>query len=463
MTATKTKPSEGALGKNEPTLDHLLIERVLISDVSFLSRRVRKHSRKNIHKLEKAISKYGQVMPILLDSANHIVDGEAVLQAMKILGFSEINIIRVADLSEEDIKIIRLMLNRLQEGGEWNEENLALEFESLSTLDIDLSITGFDAVEIDYHLNILADPTPDEAADQLPLLSEVQERVSLNQVWKCGDHYLICADATDTSVYAWIATHATFVMMFTDPPYNVPINGNVCGKGKIKHSEFVMASGEMSKSEFTNFLLKFLIASSNSLQDGALLYVCMDWRHIQELSTAAEDAGLTLINLCVWNKTNAGMGSLYRSQHELVFVLKKGDSTHQNNVELGKHGRNRTNVWSYPSVNSNDNSRKGDLSLHPTVKPLQLVIDAIYDVTTKQDWILDPFGGSGTTMLAAEQTGRKSILVELDPHYCDVILTRFEQMTGINPELICSLDESTDNTSDLANAEQIGGLSNEQL
>lgn len=435
-------PSKGRPGDNKPTLNNLNIEIVKILRLQTLPRRVRKHSEKQLRKLRRSIDKYGQIVPVIIDDDNNVIDGEAIYLAMLKLGYDEINVIRLSCLSEPDLRTLRLTLNRIQQDTEWDSENLAFELQDLLELEIDLSITGFDAPEIDASFAIIADDTPDEELDTLPL--DVPRRASAGQVWQCGEHLLICGDATDASLYAYLASIGAPAMMFSDPPYNVAINGNVCGNGAIKHAEFKMASGEMSQNEFTEFLRRFIEASAAIMPDGALLYLCMDWRHMTELQAAAEMCGLSLINMCVWCKTNAGMGSLYRSQHELVFVFKKGDASHQNNVELGKHGRNRTNVWEYASVNSNDPSRKGDLALHPTVKPVQLVADAILDVTTRKDWVMDPFGGSGTTLLAAELTSRRAMLVEIDPHYCDVTLARFEAMTGIEPEHIGTLGDEVD-------------------
>lgn len=228
---------------------------------------------------------------------------------------------------------------------------------------------------------------------------------------------------------------AVAAMAFTDPPYNVAVNGHICGLGKVKHSEFAMASGEMSEGEFTAFLTDFLAAAAEQVRDGAVLAVCMDWRHLFELQTAARAVGLTLLNMCVWNKSNGGMGSLYRSKHELVLILKKGKAPHTNNVELGKHGRYRTNVWDYAGVNSFGRTRMTDLADHPTVKPVALVADAIRDVTNAGDIVVDAFVGSGTTLLAAERTRRRAYGIELEPRYIDVAIRRWQAMTGLEAVL----------------------------
>jgi DNA modification methylase len=220
-------------------------------------------------------------------------------------------------------------------------------------------------------------------------------------------------------------------MAFTDPPYNVPIGRHVSGMGAIQHREFAMASGEMTNAEFTQFLTGAFELMVRHCHDGSLLYICMDWRHMGELQTAGSVCG-ELKNVCVWCKSNSGMGSLYRSQHELVFVYKVGTARHRNNVRLGKHGRNRTNVWNYSSVNSfGRTTDEGNLlELHPAVKPVAMVVDAILDCTARGDMVLDPFLGSGTTLLAAERTGRCCFGLELDPLYVDVIIRRWQHHTG---------------------------------
>ena len=221
-------------------------------------------------------------------------------------------------------------------------------------------------------------------------------------------------------------------MIFTDPPYNVPIDGHVSGLGKVTHREFACASGEMSKSQFTDFLQETFGHLANNSVDGSIHFVCMDWRHIIEVTAAGDASYSELKNLCVWNKTNGGMGSLYRSKHELVFIYKNGKACHINNVELGRHGRYRTNVWDYAGANAFSTHRDEDLLLHPTVKPTALISDAILDCSKRKGLILDPFGGSGSTLIAAEKTGRAARIIELDAHYVDVIIKRWQTLTSGN-------------------------------
>ena len=214
------------------------------------------------------------------------------------------------------------------------------------------------------------------------------------------------------------------------PPFNVRVDGNISGLGKVRHAEFAMASGEMSEAEFTAFLATFLGYAKAHSRDGAILFVFMDWRHLFELTCAGREQGLIAKNLIVWAKDNAGMGTFYRSRHELVFVFKNGDASHINTFELGQHGRYRTNVWEYAGVNTFRTGRLDELAMHPTVKPVAMLADAIRDVTKRGAIVLDPFAGSGSTLIAAEKTGRHARCVEYEPKYCDVIVRRWQAYTG---------------------------------
>ena len=213
------------------------------------------------------------------------------------------------------------------------------------------------------------------------------------------------------------------------PPYNDAIR-NVSGLGKTHHREFAMASGEMNSEQFSNFLEEIFRQLADHTSDGSLHHICMDWRHAWEMLTAGRTVYWALKNICVWSKTNGGMGSFYRSQHELIFVWQKGPGSHVNNIELGRHGRSRTNVWTYQGVNTFKQDREDELRMHPTVKPVALVADAIKDCTLHGALVLDSFGGSGTTMIAAEKTGRKARMIEIDPHYVDVAVRRWQAYTG---------------------------------
>jgi DNA modification methylase len=341
----------------------------------------------------------------------------------------------VDHLSDDDTRALRIALNRLQEKGAWDLDALKLEFEGLLELDFPLEITGFEVPEIDLVLagdsQFASCGTLDAVANAIPDLEAGVSTVSrVGDLWQLGSHRVLCGDARDEEAYATFLAGSRAQAVITDPPFNVPIKGHVGGKGKIQHAEFVMASGEMSSEEFVAFLMASLRLSASALTDGGLLYCFMDWRHLREILAAVDALGLTLINLVVWVKPNGGMGSFYRSRHELILVLKKGSTSHRNNVELGRHGRNRTNVWEYAGVNSLDPDRRADLEIHPTVKPVEMIADAILDCTARGEIVLDPFLGSGTSVIAAEKIGRVCFGIELDPRYVDVAIRRWEAFTG---------------------------------
>jgi DNA modification methylase len=305
---------------------------------------------------------------------------------------------------------------------------------SEAELNFSLEVTGFEMGEIDLYIENL-DPTIDgenDPADALPVSSSV--RVSrLGDIWKLGEHRVLCGNALAAAAYRQLMNDRKADVIFTDPPYNVRISGHVSGNGKASHREFVMASGEMSEPEFTRFLTDGLSRMAEHSARGSLHYICMDWRHLPEVLSAGRVAYSQLKNVCVWVKDNAGMGSFYRSQHELVCVFENGRGRYRNNVQLGRFGRSRSNVWNYPGANSfSRDGGEGDLlALHPTVKPVALVADAIMDCSARGDLVLDPFLGSGTTVIASERTGRVCHGMELDPIYVDTLVRRWERFTGL--------------------------------
>ncbi len=393
----------------------------------------RTHSPKQIRQIVKSIQKFGFTNPILLDNENKVIAGHGRIAAATLLEMTEVPTICLDGLSEAEIRAYVIADNRLAENAGWDEELLALEFEYLGELDIDfdLTITGFETAEIDLLIEHVNDE-PDPADDIPPPDLEYNAVTQMGDLWLLDGHRVYCGDATESNSYVLLMGSDRAQQIFTDPPYNVPVNGHVSGLGKTKHPEFVMASGEMSQEQFTNFLSHFIEHLISYSSDGSMHYICMDWRHLPELLTAAQSYD-EFKNLCVWVKDNAGMGSLYRSQHEMVLVFKNGTAPHINNVELGKYGNYRTNVWQYTGANSFHGSRMDDLAMHPTVKPVAMVKDAILDCSNRGDIILDPFGGSGTTLIAADQCRRRGYLMELDPHYVDVILQRYQVLTGVEP------------------------------
>lgn len=388
------------------------------------------HPPKQVAKLAASIRRFGFNVPILIDATNQIICGHARVDAATDLGLSHVPAIRIEHLSKDQVRAFLIADNKLAEGADWNVEILAEELQFLTEVDIDPTITGFETPEIDILIDGLsgepeaAPETAPEPDPEVPAVTELGDR------WILGNHFLSCGDATRFEDVDVLMDGAAAQMVFIDPPYNVPVHGHVSGKGKFVHREFPMASGEMDEASFTVFLEESLRNLAAVTIDGGLLYTCMDWRHLLELQIAADRSSLKTINLCVWTKTNGGMGSLYRSQHELVFVFKVGTAAHINNVELGRHGRNRTNVWHYAGVNTFREGREADLRMHPTLKPLALVADAIRDVTHRSDIVLDTFVGSGTTIIACEQVGRRAYAMELDPLYVDTAIRRWQAETS---------------------------------
>ena len=394
-------------------------------------RNARTHSKKQIRQIADSIRVFGFTNPVLIDDEAGIIAGHGRVAAAKVLGWTEVPVIRLSQLSEAEKRAYVIADNKLALNAGWDEDLLALELGELATLelDFDLTITGFEMAEID--LLIESGGGADPKADAVPEIDAAATPVSRpGDLWLCGSHRLFCGDATKPESFAALMQGERAQLVFVDPPYNVPIDGHVCGLGAIRHADFAMASGEMSPAEFTRFLATVFGYLARHSEDGSIHYVCMDWRHVYELLTAASGIYGEQKNLCIWNKDNGGMGSLYRSKHELIFVFKAGTAPHINNVELGKHGRYRTNVWDYAGTNTLRAGRLEELALHPTVKPVALVADAILDCSKRSGLVLDCFLGSGTTLIAAEKTGRRAVGMELDPVYVDTALRRWQEFTG---------------------------------
>lgn len=397
-----------------------------ISEVMKNPKNTRTHSEKQIHKAMKNITKFGFNNPVQINTDGMLLTGHCRLEAAKRLGMQSIPAICLDHLTPEEQRIYAIADNKLALEAGWDYEFLKLDFEWYGSLGQDLEDTGFEIPEIDM---IVIDPPKEKKkkADKFDEPLEDEEKiprvVNRGDVYRLGCHRLICGDSTKPETFSNLLQGENASLVFTDPPYNVKINGNVCEKGK--HDEFVMGSGEMSDDEFTGFLRQVFINIAANSSDGSISYICMDWRHCQNVLEASKNIYSELKNICVWTKETGGMGSLYRSQHEFVFVYKNGTAPHINNVELGKHGRYRTNVWAYPGVRASNPNSLQDLAWHPTCKPVSMVMDAILDCSKPNDIVLDAFGGSGTTLLAAERTKRRAFLVEMDEHYCDVILCRY--------------------------------------
>lgn len=410
---------------------------IVYQDIDTLSLRAnnpRTHSAKQVKQIADSISQFGFTNPILVDEKNNVIAGHGRIAAAETLGIIIVPTICLAALSDAEIRAYVIADNKLAENAGWDVDILAIEFQELINfdLDFDITLTGFETAEIDLLIEPVND---DEFIDDIPLPDADKSPVTeLGDVWILGKHRILCADATKQQSYECLLRDEKANLIFTDPPYNVPINGHVSGLGQHQHKEFAMASGEMSQADFTEFLRGIFQNLIQYSASGSIHYVCMDWRHLKEILSAGESYA-ELKNICVWVKNNGGMGSLYRSKHELVLVFKNGSAPHINNVELGKNGRYRTNVWEYAGANSFHEDRIDELSMHPTVKPIAMVKDAILDCSNHDDIVLDPFGGSGTTLLAAEQSSRRAYLMELEPFYVDVTLKRFLKMTDIEPVL----------------------------
>jgi len=407
------------------------------SELRPYSRNARTHSRKQIRQIADSIERFGFTNPVLVSDEGEIIAGHGRVEAAKLLGLATVPTLRLSHLSAEERRAYVLADNKLALNAGWDQDILAIELQALIDLDFDVTLTGFSLAEVDFTLDAARERDPDAPSgveDEIP--PSAPEAVSrMGDVWVLGRHRLICGDAREASDYARLLGDERVDLLFTDPPYNVPIDGHVCGSGRIRHREFAMGVGEMSQDAFTGFLADALKPMAASCRDGAIAFVCMDWRHMTELLNAGSQVFSELKNLCVWNKTNGGMGTFYRSKHELVFVYKVGTAPHTNTFGLGDSGRYRTNVWDYAGISSISSNRAEQLAMHPTVKPTAMVADAIRDCSRRGDIVLDGFGGSGTTLIAAEVCGRTARLIEYDPYYCDVIIRRYARLTGKQPIL----------------------------
>ncbi len=415
-----------------PTARPLAVSYVPLASLVPDPRNARTHPKRQIDQIVASMQAFGFTNPILVDEHGGLIAGHGRLIAARQIGMAEVPVIRLEGLDDARKRALMLADNKIALNAGWDVDLLKLELGTLAELDIDmdLTITGFSSGEIDVLLNGKGDPD-DDAVPEL----RAEPRTRVGDIWQLGEHRIGCGDSRDPAFVARVVGEGARIdAAFLDPPYNVRINGHANAKGR--HREFAMASGEMNNIQFRSFLTDTLGAAVSISRDGAIHFICMDWRHMDDVSATAGPLYGDLLNLCVWNKSNAGMGSLYRSKHEMVFVYKVGTASHFNSVELGKHGRYRTNVWDYASVNSLAGSRRDDLALHPTVKPVALVADALQDVTRRGELVLDTFLGSGTTLIAANRIGRRFRGIDLDPLYVDLAVDRWVALTGGSPELI---------------------------
>jgi DNA modification methylase len=403
----------------------LHIEYLPLAAVTPAARMLRKHGKAQIKELAAGIERYGFNVPLLIDETGKVVAGHARLAAAELLRLAEVPVIRIAHLTDVQLRVFRIFENRIAEKAEWDEAELNLEFEELrfDNPTLELSDSGFAIGEIDMMQGRARTASLDD-------LNDVREPgqdppvTKLGDVWICGRHRVICGDSTDPAVIAELVGDQRVRQVVGDLPYNLPTR-SFSSSGR--HEDFVQGAGEMSSEEFTSFIAQATEAAKPVLKEGALLYYFMDYKHIVELIAGGARAGLDYRQLLVWVKSTVGMGSHYRSGHELIGVFRYGDAPHRNNIELGQYGRNRSNVLSYPGVMGTSSGKRA-LKLHPTVKNVALIADLLLDASAPGEVVLDNFGGSGTTLVAAERVGRTARLSELHPGYVDIAVMRFNML-----------------------------------
>jgi DNA modification methylase len=430
---TEAKVAAGAVGTdNAGSVGALDIERVPIETLRPNPRNARTHSRRQIRQLAANIKKLGFTNPIIVDGDRMVLAGHGRLEAARLVGLNEVPIIRLDHLTAAQKRAYLIADNRIAEQAGWDRELLAIELGELIELlpaeGYDISLTAFEIPEIDL---LLADmgAAPQAPEDILPPMPAPSEAVTRRgDLWLLGKHRLLCGDAQLTRDFARLMKGAAVAAVITDPPYNRR-GREIGGRGKTRHPDFAIAAGEMLPAQFRSFLSRTLGNGIRFSADGAVHFIFMDWRHIADLIEVGCGLYGEMLNLVVWNKTNGGQGSFYRSQHELIGVFRVGEQPHRNNVELGRFGRNRSNVWTYAGVNSFGTDRDEALATHPTTKPVALVADALLDCTARGDIVLDQFAGSGTLPLAAEKIGRVAYAMEYEPRYVDAGILRWQRLT----------------------------------
>lgn len=416
------------------------ITQVPIADLKLDLWNPRVHGERQIEQLSKSIKSFGFLWPVMIDETRRVLAGHGRIAAAKRLGFHEVPTISIHHLSESQRRAFMIADNRLAEQASWDEKLLGEQLKELLEveLDFDLEATGFEVGEIDVLVEGVSPEVKrnSDPADDLPETKPV-EVTRASDLWLAGPHRIHCGNPVNPDSYSALMKTGRAAAVFTDPPFNVEINGHASGLGTIPHRSAHIASSDMAEAEFTDYLTQVMRQCVSCSVAGSLHYAFMDWRHMQELLAAGKQVYSELLNVCVWVKDHSGRGSPYRSQHELILVFKSGKESHRNNVQLGHQERCRTNVWHYRGVKPFRHSAdEGNLpELHSTTKPVTLVAEAIMDCTSRGDIVLDPFLGSGTTLIAAERTSRVCYGIELDPQYVDTIVRRWQAFTGQSARL----------------------------
>ena len=435
-------------------MNTLKVEDVKLGEIHAYENNAKTHSEYQVQQIVASIQKFGFNNPILIDENNEIIAGHGRLMAANILKLETVPTIKLSHLNDAQKRAYRLADNKISENGGWNVELLSLEIKDIEKIcvdDFDVHIIGFNDAELDSIYSITDKKPINAKANAVPFVPLDEVISTHGDIWQLGKHRIICGDSLNIDTFEKLFGDKKANMVLQDPPYNVKIDGHVCGAGAIKHKEFAMASGEMTKTEFIKFLSTNFTLCKQYSTDGSLHYNFMDWRHVSEITTAAQNVFDAFINMCVWVKSSGGMGSLYRSQHELCFIFQNGKHPHNNNVQLGKYGRYRTNVWQYAGVNA-FGKHKQDGIMHPTVKPVEMLKDAILDVSKRGDIVLDCFLGSGSTLIACQQSGRICYGIEYEPLYIDTTIRRFQNLFGID-----AVDLSTGKTYNELLKEHKGG------
>ena len=403
----------------------------------------RKHPKKQLQKLKNSIKKFGYTTPIIVDDKYHLISGELRLMAIKELKVEKIPVIVLENVTEEQARAIRIADNRIAEDGTWDFSLLKEELDKILQFDITFEDIGFETTDYDkiFISENSEENKVDNNEDSSWLDDNIPKRVNKGDLVRLGDHFLFCGDSLDEKSFEAVMQGEKAQIVIADPPYNCPIDKYVCGLGKTKHEEFEMASGEMSEVEFGQFISGFVSNLIKYSDDSSLHYLFMDWKGINTLQNQCNRLYNEMLNLAVWNKGVGGMGAFYRSQHELVAIYKNGKGKHQNHIQLGKYGRYRTNVWDYPGIRATNPSSLELLKLHPTVKPVAMLHDILLDASSKNEIVLDCFGGSGSTLLAAERAKRRTRLIEISPRYCDVTIWRWEKETGKQAKVVKNIEE----------------------